>query len=78
MRSSSSQARYFFLATLRDFFGAAFRKAALMETDGFDWLGVLMILRTAFTRSELSPRISPISSGVGTELPMMWVITLRL
>jgi len=49
-----------------------------METDGFDWLGVLMILRTAFTRSELSPRISPISSGVGTELPMMWVITLRL
>jgi hypothetical protein len=39
---------------------------------------VLMILRTAFTRSELSPRISPISSGVGTGLAMVWVLTLLL
>jgi hypothetical protein len=32
--------------------------------------GVLMILRTATTRSEVRPRISPIFSGVGTGLPM--------
>ena len=36
--------------------------------------GVLMILRTAATRSELRPRISPISSGVGTRLPMTWAL----
>ena len=37
-----------------------------------------MILRTAATRSELRPRISPISSGVGTGLPMTWTLTYLL
>jgi len=39
--------------------------------DIFSLVGVLMILRTAATRSELRPRIFPICSGVGTGLPMM-------
>ena len=37
-----------------------------------------MILRTAATRSELRPRISPISSGVGTGLPMTWALMYLL
>ena len=41
----------------------------------FPCFGTLMILRTAATRSELISRISPISSGVGTGLPMTWALT---
>ena len=37
-----------------------------------------MILRTAATRSEVRPRISPISSGVGTGLPMTWALMYPL
>lgn len=40
--------------------------------DAFSLPGVLIILRTAATRWELRPRISPISSGVGTGLPITW------
>ena len=38
--------------------------------DDFRLDGVLMMVRTAATRSELSPRMWPISSGVGTGLPI--------
>ncbi len=40
----------------------------------FAGFGVLIIRRTAATRSALRPSISPISSGVGTGLPMMWAV----
>jgi hypothetical protein len=51
-------------------FTAALRTIFAAETDLFGWTGAFIIRRTAFTRSGLSPRISPSSSGVGTGLPM--------
>lgn len=43
---------------------AAFRSILPTERDRLVWAGVLVILCTAFTRSELSPRISPIKLAV--------------
>jgi hypothetical protein len=59
------------------FFRAVLR-ALIERLDPVSALVVLMILRTAATRSELRPRIFPISSGVGTGLPMMWVLMALL
>jgi hypothetical protein len=58
-----------------DFFRATALNATPERPDAFSpCFGALMILRTAATRSELRPRISPISSGVGTGLPMTWAL----
>jgi hypothetical protein len=40
--------------------------------------GALMMVRTAATRSELSPRMWPISSGVGTGLPITCALMTSL
>jgi hypothetical protein len=71
---------YFLLADRTLFRGAAlFFRAVVLRVlverlDPVSAPGVLMILRTAATRSELRPRISPISSGVGTALPIIWAL----
>lgn len=57
------------------FFRTVFRGAPPGAREVFAGVGALMIRRTADTRPELSPRISPISSGVGTGLPMVWAVT---
>jgi hypothetical protein len=44
--------------------------ALLAPFEDFRLDGVLMMIRTAATRSELSPRIWPSSSGEGTGLPI--------
>ena len=40
--------------------------------------GALMMVRTAAKRSELSPRMWPISSGVGTGLPITCALMTSL
>jgi hypothetical protein len=69
---------YFLLAgrTLLRAAALLFRAAVLRTLigDRFSAPGVLIILRTAATRSELRPRIFPISSGVGTGLPITWAL----
>jgi len=54
----------------RDDLRRAVLRTITRPLDAFRGTGVLMIRRTAATRSELSPRISAISSGVGTGLLM--------
>jgi hypothetical protein len=44
--------------------------AVISFLEDFRLGGVFMMLRTAATCSGLSPRILPISSGVGTGLPI--------
>jgi hypothetical protein len=59
----------------RPFFLKLIVEAALLAPfEDFRLGGVLMMLRTAATRSELSPRILPNSSGVGTGLPITYAL----
>jgi hypothetical protein len=48
--------------------------ARLLLLEDFRLGEVFMMLRTAATRSELIPRIRPISSGVGTGLPITYAL----
>jgi hypothetical protein len=52
--------------------------ARLLLLEDFRLGEVFMMLRTAATRSELIPRIRPISSGVGTGLPITYALMRRL
>jgi hypothetical protein len=61
-----------------DFLRVAFLRWLIEPPDAFSSPGELIILRTAATRSELRPRICPISSGVGTGLPIMWAPIVQL
>jgi hypothetical protein len=57
-----------------DFFRAEALRTLAERPHEVSFGGAPMILRTAATRSELRPRIWPISSGVGTGLPIMWAL----
>lgn len=59
-------------------FSAFFRKSFVEALEVFAGTGLLMMARTAFTRSELTPRIWPISSGVGTGLVITYGVTRSL